>query len=56
MIVGRLENFRQSFVETIRSLRILARIREKKHIDTALDAEIGAALKAFGGVFREGLK
>jgi len=35
---------------------ILARIREKKHIDTALDGEISAALKAFGGVFREGLK
>jgi F-type H+-transporting ATPase subunit alpha len=35
---------------------ILAKLREKKHIDTALDAEIGAALKAFGGVFREGLK
>jgi F-type H+-transporting ATPase subunit alpha len=35
---------------------ILTRIREKKHIDTALDGEISAALKAFGGVFREGLK
>jgi hypothetical protein len=35
---------------------ILAKLREKKHIDTALDGEISAALKAFGGVFREGLK
>ncbi len=35
---------------------ILARIREKKHIDTALDGEISAALKAFGALFREGLK
>jgi F-type H+-transporting ATPase subunit alpha len=35
---------------------ILTQIREKKHIDTALDNEIGAALKAFGAVFKEGLK
>jgi F-type H+-transporting ATPase subunit alpha len=35
---------------------ILTKIREKKHIDTALDGEISAAIKAFNGVFREGLK
>ncbi len=35
---------------------ILTKIREKKHIDTALDGEIIAAIKAFNDVFREGLK
>jgi F-type H+-transporting ATPase subunit alpha len=35
---------------------ILTRIREKKHIDTALDGEISAALRAFAVVFKEGLK
>ena len=35
---------------------ILTRLREKKHIDTALDGEIAAALKAFTAEFREGLK
>jgi F-type H+-transporting ATPase subunit alpha len=35
---------------------ILTKIREKKEIDTALDGEISAALKAFNDVFREGLK
>jgi len=35
---------------------ILARLREEKHIDTSLDGEISAALKAFNAVFREGLK
>jgi F-type H+-transporting ATPase subunit alpha len=34
----------------------LTKIREKKHIDTALDGEISAAIKAFNDVFREGLK
>ena len=31
---------------------ILTKIREKKHIDTALDGEISAALKAFNAVFQ----
>jgi F-type H+-transporting ATPase subunit alpha len=35
---------------------IMTRIREKKHIDTALDGEIAAALKAFNASFKEGLK
>ena len=35
---------------------ILAKIREQKRIDTALDGEIVAAIKAFNDVFREGLK
>ncbi len=35
---------------------ILTRLREKKHIDTALDGEIAAALKAFTAEYREGLK
>src|SRR5512136_1552941 len=35
---------------------ILARIREKKHIDTALDGEISAAIRTFNGVFKESLK
>jgi F0F1-type ATP synthase alpha subunit len=35
---------------------ILAQIREKKRIDTALDNEISAAIRAFGPVFKEGLK
>src|SRR5512141_1381336 len=35
---------------------ILTKIREKKHIDTALDGEISAALRAFNEVFLEGLK
>ncbi|MEN6559371.1 MAG: F0F1 ATP synthase subunit alpha [Acidobacteriota bacterium] len=35
---------------------ILARIREKKSIDMALDGEIAAALKEFNGAFKEGLK
>jgi F-type H+-transporting ATPase subunit alpha len=35
---------------------ILTRLREKKSIDTALDGEIGAALRAFTGAFKEGLK
>jgi F-type H+-transporting ATPase subunit alpha len=35
---------------------ILAKIREKKSIDTALDGEISAAIRAFNGVFKEGLK
>ena len=34
---------------------ILARIREKKQIDTALDGEIAAALKAFNAAFKETL-
>ena len=34
---------------------ILAGLREKKHIDTALDGEIAAALQAFNARFREGL-
>jgi F-type H+-transporting ATPase subunit alpha len=35
---------------------ILDKIREKKHIDTALDGEISAAIRAFNGIFKEGLK
>ena len=35
---------------------ILTKLREKKHIDTALDGEISAAIRAFNGVFKEGLK
>ena len=35
---------------------ILTQIREKKHIDTALDGEISAALRAFNEIFKEGLK
>ncbi|MCX6574650.1 MAG: F0F1 ATP synthase subunit alpha, partial [Candidatus Aminicenantes bacterium] len=35
---------------------ILTKIREKKHIDTALDGEISAALRAFNETFKEGLK
>jgi F-type H+-transporting ATPase subunit alpha len=35
---------------------ILTKIREQKRIDTALDGEIIAAIKAFNDVFREGLK
>ncbi|HMA53174.1 MAG TPA: F0F1 ATP synthase subunit alpha, partial [Acidobacteriota bacterium] len=35
---------------------ILTKIREKKHIDTALDGEISAALRAFNEIFLEGLK
>jgi F-type H+/Na+-transporting ATPase subunit alpha len=38
------------------SADILTKIREKRHIDTALDGEISAAIKAFNDVFREGLK
>jgi len=34
----------------------LTKIREKKHIDTALDGVISAAIKDFSGVFLEGLK
>ena len=35
---------------------ILDKIREKKHIDHALDEEIAAALKEFGAAFKEALK
>jgi F-type H+-transporting ATPase subunit alpha len=35
---------------------ILTKIREKKHIDTALDGEISVALRAFNEIFQEGLK
>jgi len=35
---------------------VLVKIREKKHIDTALDGEISAALRAFTESFQEGLK
>jgi len=35
---------------------ILTRLREKKQIDTGLDAEIGAALRAFTDAFKETLK
>ena len=35
---------------------LLTRIREKKQIDTALDGEISAALRAFNAVFKDSLK
>jgi len=35
---------------------ILVKLREKKHIDHALDEKIAAALKEFGAAFKEGLK
>ena len=35
---------------------ILVKLREKKHIDQALDEKIAAALKEFGAAFKEALK
>ena len=56
--VAEIRNYEEKLFERFERQHadILTRLREKKHIDTALDGEIAAALKAFTAEYREGLK
>ena len=56
--VARLRDYEKKLYEHFEKdhADILTKIRKKKHIDTALDGEISAAILAFNEIFKEGLK
>jgi F-type H+/Na+-transporting ATPase subunit alpha len=55
--VSEVRNYEQKLYEFVDKKHpdILVKLREKKHIDQALDEAIAAALKEFGAEFKEGL-
>jgi F-type H+-transporting ATPase subunit alpha len=56
--VAQVRDYEKKLYETFEKEHagLLDRIREKKHIDTALDGEIAAAMRAFNEAFLESLK
>ncbi len=55
--VAEVRNYERKLYEFVEKKHpdILVKLREKKHIDQALDERIAAALKEFGAEFKEGL-